>query len=185
MARAPDGRYWLFVDNWGGSAGSPGHIRRLSPIEPEEDSRAWYGTPSFAWDSQHRMHMVYLHWGGKRRVRHVMSEDGKTWGKPVTLATVEGGGLIGSLQLVLGKEGTALIHEGAGLWLTRLRPGGDATGLRRVGAATKITGPFSPGGGASLAVTPDGRVVLLVGGDTVWLFRGKLAEILKEPHGQE
>jgi hypothetical protein len=96
--------------------------------------------------------MVYLHWGGKRRVRHVMSEDGKTL---------------------------------AGLWLTRLRPGGDATGLRRVGAATKITGPFSPGGGASLAVTPDGRVVLLVGGDTVWLFRGKLAEILKEPHGQE
>ena len=178
MARSPEGKYWLFSGNRAASADSPSGIRQLLPIAIDGQDSSSIRTPHIVWDSENRMHMVYADSGNA--VRYATSHDGMQWTNPIAILPKEEGRRVSNPQLILDGERLGVIYEDHnGAWLHRLTLNADGKALGETSTPVKITDRVIPLSGSRLTLTPDGRVVVLAGADTVWLLHGELDKILR------
>lgn len=178
MARGPKGKYWMFVGGRAVSADSPGGFMRLSPITVDGRDSKRIRTPHVVWDSENRMHMVYADW--INTIWHATSQDGKQWTNPMLIVPKEEGRIVANPQLILDGKRVGVVYENnSGAWLLRSMLNASGKSLGGTSAPIKITHHVIPLQGSRLSLTPDGRVVVLAGTDTVWLLHGELDKILR------
>jgi hypothetical protein len=173
----PPGRCWVSWRGCMGTADSPDRIRRLERIKFEGKAEFHPYDPHIAVDAGGRFHMATT--GTWRGVFHSASRDGWAWSAPVPLVEREqGDGPVDSPQLFLDGGRAALLYEdnhGCG-WLRRgrLEPNPDFE------PDIQVTNWLTRLDGAVACLTPDGRVTLLIGGDTVWVLQAPLTSLTRE-----
>jgi hypothetical protein len=178
MARGSKGKYWMFIGDRAASADSASGIRHLLPITVDGQDSNRIRTPHVVWDSENRMHMVYA--DSEKAVWYATSRDGKQWTNPIVIFAKEEGRRIDNPQLILDAERVGVVCEDhKGTWLHRRILNANEKSLEATSTPVKITHHVIPLKGSRLSLTPDGRVVVLAGIDTVWLLHGELDKIFR------
>jgi len=174
MFRAPDKQYWIYFGPYAASAKSLAEIRELVPIRvaAEEGTRPMTPrSPHVVVDPEGVFHMVFDRW--VKGIYHTTSADGINWDVPTTIVQRTPRGGLSDPQLILA-GGKALLLYGA--YLTPVRLDGDPA---KAGDGLEVTSHTNPLHGSRMTLTADGQVLLTVGGQTSWLLRAKLEDLLK------
>ena len=170
------GRCELLWRNYEGSGKGFNDIRELTPIEVEGDNKAanTWRNPHVVEDANGFLHMVFDNSG--REIFHATSRDGRKWGKPEVLVEPAPNRFLHNPQLVSGADRFCLLwYQNDGGYLARARFGHPLIGSQE---AVRITS-HTVDNGCAIVLTDNGQVILLVGGETSWLLRAELEDLLR------
>ncbi len=158
------------------SAKSFQEIQALEPFTVEEGElkNANYFHPQLTADSTGRVHLVFSNFGAG--LCHMTSATGTSWTAPRLLAPSKPLQDVSDPQLIWAKGRTLLLYsDSRGAYLAAVDL---AAGTIDSEKAIMITNHVIPLCGARATVTNDGEVLLPAGGDTSWMLRATMAELL-------
>jgi hypothetical protein len=168
----------MFWCGYAASADSLGSIRELGPLNLENSSGFAMVSSQVTLDAAGHFHIVFEDAGGG--VWYSASEDAGKWAPPARLPVEVQGFRTRPAELMIDGARVALIYcKDEGAWLMR----STLEKLPKFGPAIKITNHVVPLTGSRATVTADGEVLLLAGGDTLWLLRADLKQAAFEPSG--
>jgi len=179
MFRGPDGEYRIFWRHYAAAGKSVADIRTLRAINISRGQlQLW--NPHVTAGENGLFHVVFDSFG--QGIYHATSKDAENWSPPAALVEAKDGQSTRNPQLFLAKGKAALLYEqNDGAYLIRLRLGDKAQPPRE---GVKITNHVVPLSGSRATITPAGEVLLLAGGDTSWLLRAKLQDVLAVKAGK-
>jgi len=176
MFLGPDGSYRISWRNYAQQAALLENIGQLKPIninlKIQEQLHMW--NPHVAADDQRRLHMAFDSF--RQGVYYSTSEDGWNWSVPTVLLPPEDHQTVKNPQLILWHDRALLIYErNNGAYAVPVNLGESRAELDK---SVKITSHVIPLSGSRAMITKEGEVLLLAGGDTSWLLRAKLDDLL-------
>ncbi|MDB5319150.1 MAG: repeat-like domain, partial [Phycisphaerales bacterium] len=167
--RTADGHFRLSWRAASATAVGPSEITKLSAIQMFVPERLWPMDPQVVQEDGGRFHMVLD--DRMRGVTYANSEDGRKWSEPVVLVEKipNGPGMETPALLIDGRRAALIYQVGAESFLRR----GLLSELMNMGAPVQIGG-----GGVARWARVGEEVVGFVGGETPWVLRGKVADVV-------
>jgi hypothetical protein len=177
LLQRADGECVVLWRRFAASAKSFKEIQALDPFTVEEGElkNVNYFHPQLTSDGNGLVHVVFDNFG--MGLCHMTSVDGLSWSAPTALVPKKPFENVSSPQLIWAKDRSLLLYSDTrGSYLT---PVDLAAGTVDTDRAIMITNHVIPLNDSRATITKEGEVFVPAGGDTGWILRAKMGDVLK------
>jgi len=177
LIQRADGDCVVLWRRFAASAKSFREIHALEPFTAEEGGpkQVNYFHPQLTADGNGLVHMVFDNFG--MGLCHMTSATGLSWSAPTVLVPKKPFRNVSSPQLIWAGNRALLLYSDLGG--SYLAPVDLAANTIDTDRAIMITNHVIPRSDSRATATQDGEVFVPVGGDTGWMLRAKMADLLK------
>lgn len=177
LLRTKHGRARLYWKDQCADANSFEELREFETIDIGDPDPRAPRSGHISLDAEGRFHIVFR---SRKLVRHAVSDDGRTWGKPAVIHEAQAPYGPEYPQLIHTPAGAALVYSASsGAYIVPVdltHASGNEAG-READSAIQFTNHVIPLAGSRAGLTPEGKLFVLVGRDTTWLLRADAKDI--------